>query len=95
MGSVVFVAVLGVGIVLMGWYFTNEDEAGDGDKGALSLIPDPSAHEDGATGPRYRTKSRSKPVTARNLNAPAPAKSYRVKGLSSTVLKADTPDEGA
>ena len=95
MDSVVFIAALGVGILLAAWYFANEDQGAQGDAGILALTTDTPADDEMEGKARYKMKARTKPKTGAVLNPPPTAKSYRIKEARSGAAPHSAPGERA
>lgn len=82
MGNLVFIAALGVGVVVMVWYFVNEARGAEGTLGPFALkdgegLADPK--EDAAEAARYRIRPRLRPERRAGLHPPAAQKAYRLK----------------
>ncbi len=82
MGSLVFIAALGVGVVVMVWYFVNEAHGAEGTLGLFALKEGEGLadlKEDAAEATRYRVRPRLTPERRTGLHAPASQKAYRLK----------------
>jgi hypothetical protein len=96
MGGLVFIAALGVGVVVMVWYFVNEARGAGGTLGLFALRDGEGPadlKEDAAEAARYRVRPRLTPERRAGLHAPAAQKAYRLKEAPRPSWRAENDPE--
>ncbi|MCB2112186.1 MAG: hypothetical protein R3C42_02140 [Parvularculaceae bacterium] len=77
MDGLVFIAALGVVILIVGWYLANEAAGADGAVGLLALKGEPAAKGGDPSAPKYRKKSRAAPARRGDRSRENSDRAYR------------------